>query len=363
MKARIVIISFICAILLSIGSFLGYKYCQLQSHNERPIVIETFDGNNSPYHPSVFFFEDGWNGYDFWMAETPYPPNSLLYRDRWECPSIHVSDDGFIWKVPTGGTNPIDDLTKEEIENLDYFSDPDLVCRDGQLECWYRLTSRNGIAGYSPESKHILCRKKSGDGIHWSERETMLDISAEFHRELGSPSLLFEEVYKMWIVDFDAPTEKRVLYMSYSEDGEWENIHTCTLSGSNCDPWHIDVSYFDDTYWLVVYERAEVISLWKSQEGADFEYVTDLLHKKDVDGAFDELGYYRACLVKVSDTDYRLYYSAKSYKSTHIGVLRGDSVQNMKIVNSQDGDFCSLGELLKMYVDKVRTRIALAFKK
>lgn len=361
MKTRIVILFFICAILLSIGSFLGYRYCQLQSHNECPIAIDTFDGKNSPYHPSVLFHEGGWNGYEFWMAETPFHKNSLPYRDRWECPSIHVSDDGLIWKVPEGGDNPIDDLTNEEIGNLDYFSDPDLVYRDGQLECWYRLTRRKGKAGYGPESKHILCRKMSCDGIHWSERETMLDISEEFHRELGSQSVIYEDDYKMWIVDFDAPAEERVLYMNSSRDGEWENIHSCSLSGHDCNPWHIDVSYFDDTYWLVVYEMTDVISLWKSSEGDDFEYVTTLLQKQDIDGAFDELGYYRACLVKVSDADYRLYYSAQSYNSTHIGVLRGDNVQNMKIVNCQNGDFCSLGELLKMYVDKVRTRMTMTF--
>lgn len=163
-------------------------------------------------------------------------------------------------------------------------------------------------------------------------------------------------------MDFDAPVEARVLYMGSLGDGEWTDIRSCTLSGHSCDPWHIDVSFFDDTYWLVVYEKTDVISLWKSSEGTDFEYVTGLLEKQDVDGAFDELGYYRACLVKVSDTDYRLYYSTQSYYSTHIGVLRGDNILNMKVENCQDGDFCSLGNLLGMYIDKVRTRVDLAMR-
>ncbi|MCQ2084202.1 MAG: hypothetical protein MJY58_06900 [Bacteroidaceae bacterium] len=290
------------------------------------------------------------------MAETPFPFKHSPYRDRWECPSVHASADGIVWRIPQGGKNPIDDLTDEGIDGYDFFSDPDLVIRDGELECWYRMSLRKGEINITPKTRHILYRKKTVDGISWSEREEMLDISKKFGREIVSPSLIYENGYRMWAVDYSAPADK-VLYMFCDVDGTWRDIHHCKLSGHSCSPWHIDVSFFDGFYWLVVYEKTEIISLWKSKNGTTFDYVTDLLDNQHIDGSFDELGYYRASLVKVSDKDYRLYFSAVSFSSTHIGLLRGDDVLNMHIVNCSDGKFCSFWGWIWMYVNKIKERI------
>ena len=34
--------------------------------------INTFDGSGSLTHPSVLYFENGFNGYKYWMSYTPY---------------------------------------------------------------------------------------------------------------------------------------------------------------------------------------------------------------------------------------------------------------------------------------------------
>ncbi len=85
-----------------------------------PLKIVTPGNINQPYHPSVLFFENGFEGYKYWMAESPYPIRSILpYRDRWETPCIHFSNDGKKWESIKD--NPIDDLTEEEIKNKYYF--------------------------------------------------------------------------------------------------------------------------------------------------------------------------------------------------------------------------------------------------
>ena len=30
-------------------------------------------GDNEAYHPKVLYFENGWNGYTYWLSYTPYP--------------------------------------------------------------------------------------------------------------------------------------------------------------------------------------------------------------------------------------------------------------------------------------------------
>ena len=117
-------------------------------YNQSPLEIATFDGYNSPYHPSVLYFEATWNGYSFWMANSPYPHKTTPYRDRFECPSVFVSNDGYHWDSVNGMSNPIDDLTAEEIKDYDYLSDPHLFVKDGALECWYRKTKRHGKHNY-----------------------------------------------------------------------------------------------------------------------------------------------------------------------------------------------------------------------
>jgi len=36
-------------------------------------TIPTYDGSGTVVHPSVYFNPDGWSGYKYWMAFTPFP--------------------------------------------------------------------------------------------------------------------------------------------------------------------------------------------------------------------------------------------------------------------------------------------------
>ena len=38
--------------------------------------IPTYDGSRQATHPDIAYFPDGWHGYKYWMAMTPYTYDS-----------------------------------------------------------------------------------------------------------------------------------------------------------------------------------------------------------------------------------------------------------------------------------------------
>ena len=82
-----------------------------------PLMIPTYDGSGEAAHPSVLYFTSRWNRYRYWMAFTPYRGTN----EKYENPSIVVSNDGIHWIQPKGLINPI--IGKPEDGHL---SDPNL---------------------------------------------------------------------------------------------------------------------------------------------------------------------------------------------------------------------------------------------
>ena len=95
-----------------------------------------------------------WNGYRYWMAHTPFPPNHPVNPSQGENPEILVSNDGVTWIEPPGITNPIE-LTPT---GVGYNADPFLWFSDDTLYCFYRRAQLRVYA------------RSSTDGITWSDR-------------------------------------------------------------------------------------------------------------------------------------------------------------------------------------------------
>ena len=134
-------IALICGMIIVLP--IIYELIKYFKNHKGPLNISTPDGLNQPYHPSVLYFEEGWCGYKYWMAYTPFPIGALPYRDRWEYPCICVSNDGVSWK-DANNDQPLDDLTRNQIEDKDYFSDTHLVYNQekNRIECYYRLSEQ-----------------------------------------------------------------------------------------------------------------------------------------------------------------------------------------------------------------------------
>ena len=171
------------AITLLIAIDYVYRYFAFEPYNQSPLNIETPEGNAQPYHPSVVYIPGGWNGYAYWMAETPYPLgpdgdwNGLPpYRARWENPCIHASHDGIHWETPGDLVNPIDDLNETEIENRDFFSDTHLVMNGDTLE---EIAEKLGYKNHSGVLKRI---RKIGQAY---EAYTGVDYGFESGKIIG----------------------------------------------------------------------------------------------------------------------------------------------------------------------------------
>lgn len=320
---------FVGIIFILLIDFIFQTFYFKRIFGQGPLEIKTFDGSNQPYHPSVYFFKKGWNGFQYWMVLTPYPMH-VVYKDRWECPCIYCSNDGIRWNAPNQFINPLDDLTIEEMEHKDFFSDPHLVVNSNKLECWYRLTDRK-------RDKTFILRRISKDGKLWSEREILIDPEEEHIIDtigdmVRSPAIIFQEMYKMWYVDNKKNVGQRNLCFSTSADGEkWERRQLCTLLGYTTNPWHIDVSFINGVYYLIVYDL-DKLTLWKSKDGIQFSFIKILLSPNLKYGSFYSDGLYRSCLVW-NQSVYLCYFSAFDHKSTYIGLMQGKDIEHMEIIS------------------------------
>lgn len=276
-----------------------------------------------PWHPSVVFVADGWNGHTYWMAQTPFPPMDIEpYRDRYELPCIHYSDDGIHWKPING--NPIVDLSQEEIEAHNYYSDTHLVLKDGILELYFRYTilTNQQLVG----NKTSLLRSVSYNGISWSTPQVVADLRREQDIQIWGEQIISEAVrwdgkqYQCWYVDKSSYLNNRHIRMTTSADGkQWTSNVLCSLEGQEIEPWHIDVQYYDGKYQMIVYDMNKLV-WYESEDGVQFNYVSDILSPSPKRYDFYADGLYRACSIK-TDKEIRVYFSAKRKDKSYIGLL------------------------------------------
>lgn len=315
--------------------------------NQRPLDIETFDGSDSPYHPSVIHVPQGWGGHRWWMVQTPFSPLCRPYRDCMECPQIYFSEDGITWHHPAGNT-PIDRLTDAELSELDYLSDPHLLINEhGLMECWYRHTRRHRHENHRADV--WLLRKTSADGVVWSDREYLAALAEGRTAALGdmivSPAVIREEgLYKMWYVDSEGAGPRHVRLATSPDGREWSPSRLCTLDGHTSNPWHIDVIRDGESYVLTVYEFSE-LTLWRSSDGIRFQYLCTALHGRQAKGSY-YYDLYRASLVKLPGGSYRLYFSSSDLCHTYIGYMEGNTLDALSVANPSGRKFRSQWQAL-----------------
>lgn len=324
------------------GKGLLLKIPRIKSLSHRPLEIADFSGYNQPYHPSVLFFEEGFCGYRYWMVQTPCPINGLPYRDRWECPCIYYSEDGIRWFTDPG-VNPIDDLNSGEIENGDFFSDPHLVYRKDthMLECWYRITHMNHNDSLAQHQYPTwIIRKKSKDGLHWGEREVLIDLQNPKSLDVmvRSPAVLWDDnkkTYRMWYVDsLPSLSGRKIMYAESGDGMTWSGKEAIRMD-RDIEPWHIDVSLFDGRHHLINYTLSgkQGLHYYDSDDGIRFRYVKELLRPSPLSfNRFFRAGLYRSCSVKAHD-GMRVYFSANDGRKTYLGLLAGDDLKNMKVMS------------------------------
>jgi len=285
-----------------------------------------------PWHPSVVYVPEGWNGHRSWMAQTPYPPFHVApYKDRWELPCIHYSNDGINWQ--SIDANPIDDLTEGQIASHSYHSDPHLVMKDGVLYCYYRLMEDH-------DARTTILRKKSRDGMNWSEREIIKVERGKrkVESDVISPAVVWTgEKWRMYYVDDTFTNLQRGIQLAESEDGIHFEVVGSVWKQQEVKPWHIDVQLIEGIYYLLVHD-VDDNSLWlyTSKDGMHFCEGTEILRASGKLTDYWSHKLYRACLLNIEEKKH-IYFSANDGMASYFGLIVEDAHGKYTIVDCMYG--------------------------
>jgi hypothetical protein len=289
----------------------GSNFKQIYSSNdkigatdyENPLTIPTYDGNPATTHPDVAYFSNGWNGYRYWMAFTPYP---TIAREN---PSIVASNDGIKWIEPKGISNPIAPLADAVADGFVGQSDPDLIYYADTLFMYYRP-----ILGAPGEG---IYRRYSDDGITWGGKTEILkggvDIPAGVTDFVAlSPAMvnIGDSIMYMYTVcdTGSGITDYQLLRWTSTDGGR-----NFTTPATICDYqrlkedgatvqwslWHIDVVYHDLVYYML---GVDVLSTqnhfyryrwFKSTDGLNFTKMNGEMDSLNTDNTWN----YRASAV------------------------------------------------------------------
>ncbi|MGE5396647.1 MAG: heparinase II/III family protein [Chitinophagales bacterium] len=273
-----------------------------------PLAIPTYDGSGEAVHPSVLYFPSRWQGYLYWMAFTPYKNSD----ERFEKPSIAVSDNGIDWIEPDGLKNPLVDKPKDG-----HLSDPNLCFFNNQLYLCYRKRYRLG-QGLDYDEISLI---HSGDGIHWSQPKSILAGNNEGASQLLSPQIvLHSNRYFLYTVN----NKIRYIQRRVADDpqGPWsspENILLIHNLPNNMIPWHINVTKHQDDFEFIIVmldkKKVEPNTLYyaRNHKGKIILLDDNPLLRPSKQG-WDNKTLYQSSLVPILQSKqfvgYSLYYSA-----------------------------------------------------
>lgn len=301
----------------------------IDDHSSGALTLPNAYGNKGNYHPSVLSFDDGWNGYKYWMAFTPYEK----CNDIWENPHILASNDLKNWQVPKGFKNPLEPVPDDYEHGKVYNSDTELVYNTdtGKLECWWRF--------YSKTEKAVkLMRKTTSDGVHWSSKEVML-VAPMGEFDCLSPALLYENgKYMMWSIDL---WNNYVIDYRESKDGKnWSKprIVNVDYEDTTVRHWHLDVIHTPKGYEMDISafpknsDDHQHMSLYYTYSPDNVNYTkARVMLKPGKSKQWANRGLYRSCLL-YDNGKYYLFYSGLNEKTgpAGIGMISGTNVFHME---------------------------------
>lgn len=277
-------------------------------------VVPTYEGSGQTIHPSMLYFKDGWNGYNFWLGITPYPNSN----DATENPSVFASNDGINWVVPYETPNPLDQTTDVSVY---YLSDTQLVYRKDldRLEIWYRkhLSTPDLI-------QEVIYRRTTTDGSTWTEVEELYSISGGNGGVLLSPTAIYEDgIYKIWVTGYND-----ICYFTSIDGKNWNLVKKGVLPRSTAG-FHIAVTRTNNGYVMLGHlqgvspsdRTSQGIVYTFSEDGINWGESKKIFTVSDDENAFDYNQLYRPHLT-VGDNKYYLLYSGRNKNNEwHTGIL------------------------------------------
>jgi hypothetical protein len=281
------------------GTFRFYDSFESKNALAR-LVTPTYDGSGQAMHPDIVHVPAGWNGYEYWMSNTPFPYD----YDPVENPSLLASHDGINWEVPPGLTNPLAGPISGGYNN-----DSDLLLVGDTLTCYYNETKNSGTTAFR--------RMQSLDGVNWTAPLTTL-VLTNFEM---SPGVIYDEgLYKVWYMASAggcySPTQ--TMYMRTSTNGVvWSAATAVTFNDPSITPWHPDIQRIDGKYCMLAASYQTGLTCanndlyWaESDDGLNWTFAPRPVMRR-TGGGWDDLSLYRPTFL-VEHGILRIWYSATS---------------------------------------------------
>lgn len=294
----------------------------------KALQLKSAYGDIEACHPKVIAFSEPWNGYSYWISFSPYPQAD----DSKENPHILASNDLINWVEPKGFENPLEDTPDRYFPGLVYNSDPELVYNSDadNLECWWRFVD-------DETGNVIIYRSWTNDGVHWSDKEIMIQ-SIRKNQDFVSPALLYEDgKYKMWSVG----SGYQVQYMESKDGYEWSDIRFIDIeyNFSNLKSWHLSMTH-DEVYGYELLisafdseadksRRAMNLYYTKSNDNINYDKAEAIL--VPMKSNWNNRGLYRSSLIHTENDVYYLFYSGIGENGSRgIGLMVGENIEDLR---------------------------------
>lgn len=224
--------------ITAVNNYLAKKYVITKSpvlNSPSTLTIPDYPGLGKVVHPDVLYFAAGWNGYKYWMAYTPYPPEAN------ENPSLAVSNDGVTWITPPGLTNPVIAAPTAPAYN----SDASLCMSADGLTMWLIWRKFEVVANY--DRVYVA---SSTDGITWGASTLIIDTSYPYAM---SPSALWDGAqFVMYTCTLETLTYHIERRVCATMDGTWGAVTDITFANSSqMQPKHADIILSGGVYYLI----------------------------------------------------------------------------------------------------------------
>jgi hypothetical protein len=199
--------------------------------------LPTYEGSGQATHPDILGPGDG--SRPFVLAFTPYP----FSADRYENPSVLVSEDGLRFSEERRGLNPL-----APAPSTDHNDDPDLFFRDGEYGILYLETLR--------PARQDLVLLRSRDRLSWKRSvAASFDLrGADSGPFILSPALAERggELYLFYVNMSASPY--RIEYFKGRDAASWEGLEARRPSLGDLPfiPWHVDVVAAEGVYYMLI---------------------------------------------------------------------------------------------------------------
>ncbi len=247
------------------------------------IRIPTYEGSGEVTHPKVLYFESGYNGYKYWMVNTPYPYNDAYYEN----PSIVVSNDAIEWIEPAGIKNPVSGYPNVKRDDS-YYSDPFILYNGESFELFFRKTKsyENGV--YKRNGYNYMYYMNSLDGYKWSKPKIVLNNS--FGEQYMSVSVVKEDnIYKIWYVNYNG----KIRYRESTDLISFTEAVDIKIDNFDKKVWHKEIQYVDNKY-VCIFMIKYKLYYTESDDGTHF------IEPTEIDTALNEMNPYSYNIYKTS---------------------------------------------------------------